>query len=378
MKKTAIWATILATGCCVPAYAQPPINGVSAVEPPPPGYDPEASSAAVNARFALPPEPDPTKAPRTHDAWRHAVRAARNRDAAIIERTTVFHGPAMRKSQVATNGEVSVSTAAARAVGAAERNAAANPPAIEANSTSASDMLNWSGTSVVNGTTANLEAVTALFVVPTAHQAFGQCADGWEYASFWPGIDGNGGSGSGDVLQAGVNVNAFCAGNNVTQNQYYPWIEWYPLSETRVDSPAINPGDLVFIEVWSVSPTQGYAHFYNHSTGISAQYSITAPAGTVVHGSSVEWVVERPTLGSNLANLTNYIAAPWVEGVAWNYADPNPTTYSMGGSPDVGTLEQITMLDNSNNPISAATIESESFLWFETSGSACGVNPNFC
>ena len=351
MKKTAILATILATGCCVPAYAKPPINSVSVVEPPPPGYDPEASSAAVNARFALPPEPDATKVPRTHDAWRHAVRAAQNREAATIKRTAVFHGPAKNKSRAATN---------------------------EANDTSAANTLNWSGTSVVNGTTANLEAVTALFVVPTAHQALGQCADGWDYASLWPGIDGNGGSGGGDVLQAGVDVNAFCAGNNVTQNEYYPWIEWYPYSETRVTSPTINPGDLVFIEVWSVSPTQGYAYFYNYSTDVSAEYALTAPAGTVVYGSSVEWIVERPTLGSSLTNLTNYVAAPWAEGVAWNYADPNPTTYSMGGNPDVGTLEQITMLDNSGNPISAATIESGSFLWFQTSGSACGANQNPC
>jgi len=57
---------------------------------------------------------------------------------------------------------------------------------------------------------------------------------------------------------------------------------------------------------------------------------------------------------------------------------PEPTTYSMGGNPDVGTLEQITMLDNSGNPISAATIESGSFLWFQTLGSACGVNQNPC
>jgi hypothetical protein len=117
----------------------------------------------------------------------------------------------------------------------------------------------------VNGTTANLEAVTALFVVPTAHQALGQCADGWDYVSLWPGSDGNGGSGGGDVLQAGVDVNAFCAGNNVTQSEYYPWIEWYPYSETRVTSPTINSGDLVFIEVWSASPTQGYAYFYDYS-----------------------------------------------------------------------------------------------------------------
>jgi hypothetical protein len=349
MKKALI--AVLMIGWCVPVYAKPPINGVSAVEPPPPGYDPEASSAAVNARFALPPQPDAEKTPRTHEAWRRAVRAARNRETAMIRPTTIFHGPVKNKLRA---------------------------PADEANGTSSSAALNWSGTSVVSGTTTNLEAVTALFIVPTAHQALGQCADGWDYASLWPGIDGNGGSGGGDVLQAGVSINAFCAGNNVTQNQYYPWIEWYPYSETRVSSPKINPGDLVFIEVWSVSPTQGYAYFYNYSTDMSAEYALAAPAGTVVYGSSVEWIVERPTLGSSITNLTNYIAASWAEGVAWNYADPNPTTYSMGGNPDIGTLEQITMLDGSGNPISAATIESGSFLWFQTSGSACGAVQSPC
>ena len=349
MKKAFI--PILIIGSCVPAYAKSPINGVAAVEPPPPGYNPEASSAAVNAQFALPPEPDPTKTFRTHEAWSRAVRAARNREDTTIQATTIFHGPAKKKSSAAID---------------------------ETNGNSTSNTVNWSGTSVVNGTTTYLEAVTALFVVPTAHQALGQCANGWDYASLWPGIDGNGGPGGGDVLQAGVNVNAFCAGNKVIQNQYYPWIEWYPYAETRVSSPTINPGDLVFIEVWSVSPTQGYAYFYNYSTDVSAEYALTAPSGTVVYGSSVEWIIERPNLGSSLTNLTNYIAASWAEGVAWNYANSIPTTYSMGGNPDVGTLEQITMLDNSGNPISAATIESGSFLWFQTSGSACGVTQNPC
>jgi Peptidase A4 family len=107
----------------------------------------------------------------------------------------------------------------------------------------------------------------------------------------------------------------------VTQTEYYPWIEWYPYSQTRVTSPTINSGDFVFIKVWSVSSTQGYAYFCDYSTDVSAECALTAPAGTVVYGSSVEWVVERPTLGSTLTNLTNYIAGPWAEGVAWNYAD---------------------------------------------------------
>jgi Peptidase A4 family len=348
MKKAAILIAILTIGWCVPVYAKPPVNGVSVVEPPPPGYDPEASSAAVNAQFALPPEPDATKAPRTHEAWSRAVRAARNREAVTILPTTIFHGPAKNKSRAAGD---------------------------EASGTFSTTNMSWSGTSVVNGTTSNLEAVTALFIVPTAHQPLGQCADGTLYASVWPGIDGNFGSGAADLLQAGVNITSYCSGNS-THNQYYPWIEWYPHSETSVSSPTINPGDMVFIMVWSVSPTLGYAFFYNYSTDISAEYTLTAPAGYGVYGSSVEWIVERPTLypptGPELTNLTNYIAMTWAEGFAWNYADSSPTYYSIAGNPDVGTLEQFTMLDDSGNPISAATIENGSFLWFQTLGSACG------
>ena len=87
-----------------------------------------------------------------------------------------------------------------------------------------------------------------------------------------------------------------------------------------------------------MSPTQGYAYFYDYSTDVSAEYALTAPAGTVVYGSSVEWVVERPTLGSSLTNLTNYIAAPWAEGVAksgflreLNYLLSQGYTYAQDG-----------------------------------------------
>ncbi|MDQ6714348.1 MAG: G1 family endopeptidase [Candidatus Dormibacteraeota bacterium] len=83
--------------------------------------------------------------------------------------------------------------------------------------------------------------------MPTAQQAFGSCTGGWDYSSHWPGIDGNG---SNDVLQAGVEVDAFCSGGT-TASFYSAWIEWFPFNETRVSFPDIHPGDLVFIEVWN-------------------------------------------------------------------------------------------------------------------------------
>jgi len=105
----------------------------------------------------------------------------------------------------------------------------------------------------------------------------------------------------------------------------------------------------------------------------TAEYALTAPNGNTVHGSSLEWVVERPSLGTTLTSLTNYISSPWSEGIGWNYAAESPTYYYMGDNPTFGTLEQITMYDNNGDAISAATIENFNFLWFQNFGSACGL-----
>jgi Peptidase A4 family len=61
------------------------------------------------------------------------------------------------------------------------------------------------------------------------------------------------GPGGSDVLQAGAEVDAYCNGGS-TSSFYSAWIEWFPNGSTRVSSPAIHPGDLVFVEVWSTTP----------------------------------------------------------------------------------------------------------------------------
>jgi hypothetical protein len=205
--------------------------------------------------------------------------------------------------------------------------------------------------------------------VPTAHQAFGSCDGGWDFSSQWPGIDG---FGSNDVLQAGVEVDAYCNGG-ATASFYSAWIEWFPFNETRVSSPVINPGDLIFVEVWNTSPTNGYAYFFNYSTLESAEYNLTAPSGTTLVGNSIEWIVERPGVGGGLATLTNYIDVPWPYGIAWNYTASRPTYFYEGKNPPLpNTLYVITMLDNNGAGISSPTLENSDFLWFQDYGSACG------
>jgi hypothetical protein len=268
---------------------------------------------------------------------------AREASAPILTQTRIAHGPLIKAEPAApvTNGYV----------GAASKN--------------------WSGTSVVNTTNPfTSEAIETVFVVPTAHQAFGACTDNWDYSSLWTGIDGNG---SPDVLQAGVEVDAFCSGGTTTPF-YSAWVEWYPNYSVRVSSPIINPGDLVFVDVWNTSPTTGIAFFWNYSASVGATYSLTAPAGTHLIGNSVEWIVERPSVSGTLATLTNYIDAAWPSAWAWNLSGLPTVVYYQGTVPALGTLQYITMLDDSNKPISVVSAINGDFLWFENQGSSCGLS----
>jgi Peptidase A4 family len=156
-------------------------------------------------------------------------------------------------------------------------------PSGSANNAVTTTSSNWSGDAVSNPNKPfTVEAIIGTFVVPTALQAFGSCTGGWDYSALWTGIDG---FNSADVLQAGVEVEAYCSGGQA-KSFYSAWIEWYPNSSTRVSFP-INPGDLVLVEVWNTSPTNGYAYFHNYSTGQVVEYQRWGRAwsATVLNGS---------------------------------------------------------------------------------------------
>ena len=335
----------------------PPPNAVSNVSPgvtvvplPPEGYDPTTAPAQMNARYAVPPAPDPVSKPKEHEAWLKAVHGKPSRETPKLTLTNISNSSVrnLGERRPSTLGNAVVSTTSGNWSGSADESGIANPN--------------------------NQEAVEALFVVPTAHQAVGACTGGWDYSSVWPGIDG---FNSNDVLQGGIEADAYCSGG--TRNTFYSaWVEWYPFNETRVSSPAISPGDLLFVEVWNTTPTQGYVYFYDYSTNVAAEYSLTPPSGTSLQGNSVEWVVERPGVGGGLATLTNYIDVPLTWGIAWDYTASPVTYYYPYFNPSVGTLYLITMLDNNGNGISYGAGLSAETLWFFDYGSACGISSPPC
>ena len=138
------------------------------------------------------------------------------------------------------------------------------------------------------------------------------------YSAFWVGLDGDGLT---DLVQAGteqdsVNYNFLFV--NITVSTYYAWTEFLPQQPTEqvISGLAVNPGDLIFTEVWmgnaGSSPTLSGAFgiflMMNLSSCVST--SIYTPiGGTRVSGSEAVWIMERPTVAGSLPDLANYGSA---------------------------------------------------------------------
>jgi hypothetical protein len=224
---------------------------------------------------------------------------------------------------------------------------------------------NWSGYSIVDSKNPFKNGETfAQFTVPVAQQAVGACTGSTDHGSAWTGIDGNG---SRDVLQAGVEFDAYCGGGSKSQF-YSAWYEWYPAGEVRIGNFAVAPGDVMRVVVWNSSPTIGHALIVNYTTNSEVALGFAAPHGTTLAGNSVEWILERPFIGGAFATLTNYIANPFTDCFAFNTT--GRTRYYYPGQSPTGTEYALTMTDNSGKPISTAELQGLWDLWFYDEGSA--------
>jgi hypothetical protein len=346
----------ITVGCALisltPAYANHSIiSGVSVVGPPPADFDPLAASPEARAKYAFPPAPDAATAPEAYRRWERAVSAPRDTFAPVQKKMNIYHGPA-------------------RGV----------RPVLDQNLTQhgIDTVTNniWSGTMIFDSSNPFTTAtVIGEFVVPRAHENPDTGYSG--IASIWVGIDGwsFGNVGSGDVLQAGVDVSGDDSSGDAI---YTAWVEWFPADPYYGVPLEIHPSDLISVQVWNTSPTKGYAFFYNQSTNKSATLAMNAPKNTTLVGSSVEWIVERPTSTTNNKPvlLNNYIDVAWPYGLAYkNLSNPGlsyfPLNYYLpGANPPTGTLYQLEMQDDKGKGISSTTIENSQFLYFTNYGSS--------
>lgn len=307
------------------------LNGATTSIAPPEYFNSIQAPAEDLAKYGFPPRPDAGTEPKAYASWSKAMLASKTRIVPHLEQTNVFHGP-KRDSGTTSEGT--------------------------GTSSNWSGVVDFSGATSYNSTS-SFYYLIADYVVPVAEQAFGACTGGWDWESSWVGIDGDG---SGDVLQAGTEADAYCSGS--TRSSYYSaWYEWYPYGEVRISNLPVSPGDDLFVEVWHTSATQGYAYLVNYNTNQAVEVGFTAPSGTKLVGNSAEWVVERPGVSGGLATLTNYISDVFWDCYAYT---ENYTTYTPGSS---GAL-YLTMLDNSGKPISYPTLLGSTSILLQDEGSA--------
>ena len=319
------------------------LPGATTIEAPPAGFDPIAASDEQLAYHGFPPRPNQNTEPKAYATWVKAMQASKVRVMPRLEQTQIFHGPVQRAKL-------------------ANPTAVERDPQLATQASNTSYSYNWSGYVDFSGATtygaSSFYYLVNDYVVPVAEQAFGACTGSWDWGSAWNGIDG---WGSPDVLQAGIEFDAYCNGS--TRASYYSaWYEWYPYGEVRISNFPIAPGDDLFVEVWHTSSTQGYAYLVNYNNNQSVEVGFTAYPGYPLVGNSAEWVVERPTVGGSLATLSNYILDPFWDAYA----------YTEGYSKffDIDEATPVDMLDNSGKVISYPEyLGVESFVMHDT-GSA--------
>jgi hypothetical protein len=367
LRRTSPWRAIIAAAMLIvasaPLFAGPMIQAPGSVPntqagssnitippPPPAGFNPLGASDTELAFHGVPPRPDASKNPEAYSHWSKLVSGTKNRITPILRQTNIYHKPAQNLSiadKTAVKPDSSPSTAL--------------------NATSITS-TNWSGYAnyVASGTfLGNNSFVFAEWTVPFAQQAFGTCAGNWEYSAQWVGFDG---FNSADVLQAGSEADAFCSGGS--KSQYYGlWIEWYPLPEVAISNFPINPGDLIGVEVWySSSSPHGHAYLVDLTTQQVTVIGFNPPSGTIFKGTSVEWVVEAPTVGSSQSALINYTATPWND--IYGHSTTNGSYYGPNYAPS-GTAYDILMTSGGSTISYCLLYSGNSFaLWCYPSGSA--------
>ena len=247
------------------------IEGVHGIAPPPEGFDPLKADTATLLRYGFPPRPDPASAPKAAAIWQRT-----------LARKLRFVQPTLRLRPEKKDGP----------------RPGSHPPS----GTAALSSNNWSGGVLFNG--APFDGIIGSWTVPSVAPPAAGDGDWWSVA--WIGLDG---WNSGDVLQAGTGQHVNRSNGQVT-TEYFAWYEWYPFNWTEITSLAVHPGDTISVFVRYLGITngvgQGTATLSNLSTGASTTVHLTAPSGTTLQGNCAEWIMERPGINGQLANLPEY------------------------------------------------------------------------
>lgn len=302
------------------------LAGATTTADPQTALDPVNSSDADIDAAGFPPRPDQNQDREAYLDWIHMVRSSKAR----VRPTLQISDP---------HGLMRSPDSAPRADGALTS-------------------YNWSGYVLNNDATKAddyhaFRKVRADFTVPTASQFSGTCTGGWTFASSWAGLDG---AGTPDVLQAGVEADAYCDPNG-KDTFYSAWYEWFPDSAVRVTNLPVAPGNEIHVSVWASDETHGHIFILNYNTGLYTVVNLKAPAGVKLVGNSAEWIVERPGASA----LSSYVAQ-FVTGA--RALDNNGSVFGPGSNGSI----KVVMLGDNNKTLSHPTLLGGKAIVFRTKG----------
>jgi Peptidase A4 family len=165
---------------------------------------------------------------------------------------------------------------------------------------------NWSGYEAHHAKRSYM-AVEGEWSVPFIYS----CESGYTtYSATWVGLDGDGTT---DLVQDGTEQDCTDLGGFLFFS-YSTWTELLPNQPTEQGAGlSINPGDDIVAQAWigdskgRVRQNGAYGWFAIFNKTQSQAVQISTPlSGTYFNGSEAEWIMERPTVGGVLSELSDY------------------------------------------------------------------------
>jgi Peptidase A4 family len=168
---------------------------------------------------------------------------------------------------------------------------------------------NWSG----YAETGTFSGVSGTWTVPAV-----SATSSSTYSSAWIGVDG---FNDDNLIQTGTEEDYYSGAAH-----YDAWWEILPAAETEISTRSypVTPGDRMSASIYETSQTQttggggGFLHRQTQTEHVwdikiadtTKGWSFSTSQGYSGAGSSAEWVMEAPEVGSRIATLAHYTISP--------------------------------------------------------------------
>jgi hypothetical protein len=289
------------------------------------GPEAETMSTSELVAHGFPPRPDATQAPTAYAKWKSLVS----------QRFTAVDGRRVARPEVRHSPTLPLP-----------------PPRVAfANSLS---FGNWSGAYMTNPD-AQYWDVQADWVIPSVSDVPWWL--GYAAAAEWVGLDNAGN----DLVQSGSDSESYSYnfwGQTWTFTNYSVWIESLPYAPYYLPNFPASPGDELSISIFLADQYGNPTFYYGNLTASDDtvwfmiynltqhnSYWGTIPKPAAFSGSTVDFVVEAPQVNGSITDLANF----GVAGMHDAYFADSWFGYSSldynGSDPNVGTLNDITMVN---------------------------------